>query len=437
MRKFSAFLLTLILLLGSLSAVSGQETAADPDIKSQAAILVQADTGRVMFEKGVDTRAFPASTTKIMTALLAIENLDPQATLSASETAIDIDRDGSNMGLLQDEELTVEQLLYGLLVHSANDAANVLAEAVSGTIPAFVDKMNTRAAELGMTGTHFVNAHGYHDEEHYTTARDLAALAACAMKNDLFRTIVATATYEIPPTNKYKETRILSNNNCLVNPMRDHRYVYSGAAGIKTGHTSDAGSCLVSYAERKGLAYYCVTLNAPVEYTGNYSFLDSIALFNYGFNNFSLKTVSDTEEIVALREVKWAKGNEQAVLSAKGALEVLLPDGYDSSKLTKEVFTEDNIKAPVKKGDILGRLEYSYDGQPIGSVDLIATKDVSKSLVKMIFSTLWGIIFNVWVITPLAVIVLFLILRSMIEAKKQRRAREQRRQEIRRNFYNY
>ena len=294
MGKKVVFLLTLCILLTSVLSVGAEPlTEGGPDIKSTSAILVEAQSGRVVYEKEADAKAYPASTTKIMTALLAVENLDPATVLTASETAIQIDRDGSNMGILSGEELTVEQLLYGLLVHSANDAANVLAEAVAGEISAFVDQMNIRAAELGMTGTHFVNTHGYHDEEHYTTARDLLKLATCAMENELFRKVVATGTYEIPPTNKYKEPRILSNSNCMVNPLRDHRYAYIGAAGIKTGHTSDAGACLVSYAERKGVAFYCVTLNAPVEYEGNYSFLDTIALFDHGFNNFSYKTAPE------------------------------------------------------------------------------------------------------------------------------------------------
>lgn len=432
MRKICLFVVIASILSCFCLPVGAEDV---PEIKAESAILIQAGTGRILMEKNADKKSYPASTTKIMTALLAIENLDPNATLVASETAIDIDRDGSNMGILKDEELTVEQLLYGLMVHSANDAANVLAEAVSGTIPEFVDKMNQRATELGMTGTHFVNAHGYHDEEHYTTARDLATLSACAMENELFRRVVSTTTYEIPPTNKYEETRLLSNSNCMVNRLRDHRYFYEGAAGIKTGHTSDAGACLASYAERNGLAYYCVVLNAPVEYEGNYSFLDTASLFDYGFKAYSLQTVSDMNEIVAVHDVKWSSGGEQAVLSAKTPLTALLPKNYSADKLTREVFTEENMKAPIKTGDILGRMEYFYDGVSLGSVDLVATRDVSRSFLKMIFSTLWHLIFNVWVMTPLTIIVLILILRSMHEAKKQRIARERRRQQVRRDFY--
>ncbi len=428
----------LLLFLMLILTVSGGAVYADeamPEVSSASAMMVQEGTGRVLYEKDVDKRVYPASTTKIMTALLAIEALDPATTVTASETAIQIDRDGSNMGILKDEILTVEQLLYGLLVHSANDAANVLAETVAGDIPSFVVMMNQRAEALGMTGTHFVNAHGYHDPEHYTTARDMMTLAMSAMENPLFRTIVGTPQYEIPPTNQYKEIRYLSSNNALINPMKGHRYLYTGAKGIKTGHTEDAGYCLTSYAERNGLGFYCVTMNSPLDYSGNYSFIDTINLFDYGFKSFALTNVSDVNEIIATRDVKWGKGSDQAILSAKEPLEVLLPKGYDAKKLTHEIYTEENIVAPVAKGDILGRAEYFYDGVSVGSVDLIATRAVSRSFLKMIFLTLWNLIFNAWVMVPLAIIVVILLIRSSIENRKQRRAREKRRQQFRREFY--
>ncbi len=432
MRNVKWIILTVLFTFSSVLFCGAE--AAGPELKSTSAIMMQAGTNRIMYEKNADAKAYPASTTKIMTGLLAIENLAPETELTVSESAIQIDRDGSNMGLLNGEVLTVEQLLYGLLVHSANDAANVLAEAVAGDISGFVDQMNTRAAELGMSHTHFVNAHGYHDDEHYTTARDLLTLAKAAMQNELFRRVVATATYTIPPTNKYPEERILSNNNSLINTARDHRYLYKGAAGIKTGHTSKAGYCLVSYADRDGLGYYCVTLNAPVD-VANASFTDTIALLNHGFKDFTLKTVTNGSEIMATRDVKWAKADEQAILSAAAPLDVLLPVEYDAEKLTHEITVEENIVAPVHKGDILGRITYYYDGDELGSADLAVTRDVSRSYFRMIAGTAYRLVFNVWVMVPLGVVVLFLIVRSMYEAKKQRMARERRRQQLRRDFY--
>jgi len=432
-RKLSVLLM--ILLAISCTPVFARD--AGPDIKSASAILVHEDSGYILFEKNADEKAYPASTTKIMTAFLAIENLDPNQSITVQDSAIQIDRDGSNMGLLNGEIITVRQLLYGLLVNSANDAANVLAEAVAGDVDSFVALMNERAAALGMNGTHYVNTHGYHDSNHYTTARDLLTLSMHAMEQPLFREIVGTAIYEIPPTNKYKETRILSNNNILVNRFRDHRFAYSGAAGIKTGYTSDAGSCLSSYVERNGNGFFCVTLNGPVEAEGSYSFIDSIALFDYAFQDFSPRTVANTTDIVTINEVKWARGDSQLILSAKEPLEVLLPKSYDKSLLTTEITTKEEIVAPVKEGAVLGRLTYLYDGARVGMVDLVATRNVPRGFFKMVFSTLWNIIFSPWVITPLAVIVALLVLRSMAEARKRQRARERRRQQAREEFYRH
>ncbi len=432
MRKFPLLCLILCIFLGSACPVFADST---PELRSDSAILVHAETGRVLFEKNADKRAYPASTTKIMTAFLAIEALNPAAELVASETAIDIDRDGSNMGILRDEVLTVEQLLYGLLVHSANDAANVLAEAVSGSIPAFVDLMNERAASLGMENTHFANAHGYHDENHYTTARDLLKLSAAAMENELFCRIVRTAQYEIPPTNKYTEVRYLTNNNALINPMKGHRYLYSPAIGIKTGYTQDAGACLVSCAEKNGLRYYCVTLNAPTEDLETYSFVDTINLYNYGYSAFSYKNIAGTSDIVATQKVKWSKDGEHVVFTPAAPVSLLLPKDYQKEKLTHEIFVEEKIYAPVKKGDVLGRIEYFYDGQSVGSAELAAERDVKRSLLRMIFGSLFDFIFSAWVMTPLAVIVFLLLLRSYLRAKKRARQRRKQREMARKNFY--
>lgn len=432
--KKTVVCLLIVVLSFCFTPVYAENKTEAPEITAEAAILVQEGTGRVMYEKNVDKKMYPASTTKVMTAMLAIENLDAESTLTASETAVQIDRDGSNMGILAGEVFTVEQLLYGLLLDSANDAANVLAEGVAGDISSFVDLMNQRAAELGMTNTHFMNAHGYHDPEHYTTAKDMSILCQKAIENDLFRQIVATPQFEIPPTNRYKETRYLSSGNALINPMRGHAYLYDGAKGIKTGHTSDAGYCLTSYAERKGLGYICIVLNAKYEYPNNYSFIDTRTLFNYGFKDFSLRNVADVNEIVATHDVRWSKGDEQVLLSAKTPLEVLLPKTYFKDLLTTKITVEEKIKAPVKKGTVLGKIDYFYDGEAVGSVELIAAKDVSRSVSKMIFGTLWGLIFNAWVMTPLTIIVVILLFRKVVEENKKKKAREKKRQDFRREL---
>ncbi len=406
-----------------------------PSVQAQSAILVDKKTGRILFEKNADEKCYPASTTKIMTALLAIEQLNPENIAVASQTAVDVDRDGSNMGILAGEQLSIEQLLYGLMVHSANDAANVLAEEVSGSIEAFVTEMNSRAAALGMTGTNFANPHGYHDDNHYTTARDLYRLADVAMQNELFAKIVATPTYEIPPTEKYDEIRYLSNNNSLINPMKGRKYLYSAATGIKTGHTSKAGNCLVSSAEKDGSSFICVVLNAPNTDGTNYSFADTIALFNYGFENFKTQTISDIDEIMATKEVKWAKKNAQAILTAKEPLSALLPVNYEREKLIKTLSVPDVLKAPIKEGEKIGTITYSYDGITLGEVELINKKAIKKSYLKMIFGTLLSWILSIWVMGPLGILVIILLILRYRELKRQSRRRRQRKYANRRNYY--
>lgn len=435
MKKALSWIGVLLLVFQLAVPVFAENDQKQPDVKAAAAILVDQGSGRVLFEKDADAKHYPASTTKIMTALLAIESLSTADSVTASRTAVDVDRDGSNMGILEGEILTVEQLLYGLMVHSANDAANVLAETVSGSIESFVEKMNARAAEIGMSGTHFANPHGYHDDNHYTTARDLSLLAGIAMQNELFAKIVATPVYEIPPTEKYKETRHLSNNNSLINPMKGRKYLYSAATGIKTGHTSKAGNCLVSSASKDGTSLICVVLDAPDTDGTNYSFADSITLFQYGFDNFKTQTISDTDEILATREVKWAAGNAQAILSTKEPVSALLPVDYDKAALERTIEVPDIIKAPLAEGETIGSITYTYDGITLGKVDVINTKTVKKSYVRMIFGTILHCLLSVWVMVPLGILVIVLLILRWIELKRRQKRRRQRKYASRRNFY--
>ena len=433
MRRIFKGLIVCLILCSTVFS-SFQVLADEIEVSSGAAILMDLKSGRVLFEKNADDKNFPASTTKIMTAILAIENLEYDMVLTASETAIDIDRDGSNMGILNGEMLTVEQLLYGLLVHSANDAANVLAEAVSGSISEFVVLMNDKAKELGMTNTSFINAHGYHHAEHYMSARDLAILSSYAMKNEKFRAIVQTPTYEIPPTEKYQETRYLSSNNMLINPMKGRKYLYSPAKGIKTGHTNDAGFCLASYAEKDGASYICVTMNAPIDENDNHSFKDTINLFEYGFKNYKVKTISDAGEILATAPVKWSSGDAYVSLTTYVALEALLPADFKEVDIKTNINLSEKIKAPIKAGDVLGSIEYSFQETPLGTVDLIAIKDVKRSFFKMIFGSIFDFIFSAWVMIPFFTIVVILLLVRSYNMRKRRKMRQLKRRQNRNLF---
>jgi len=426
-----AYMILGIMLISSFQVSAEEEK---PEIESEAAILMDFNSGKILFEKDADDKNYPASTTKIMTAILAIENLDYSTVLTASEEAIDIDRDGSNMGILSGEQFTVEALLYGLLVHSANDAANVLAEGVAGNISDFVVMMNQKAQELGMSNTNFVNPHGYHDKDHYMSARDLAALSAYAMKNEKFRAIVATPIHELPPTEKYEEVRNLSSNNLLLNYTKGNKYLYEPARGIKTGHTNDAGFCLSAFAEKDGASYVCVTMKSPLKDGENYSFVDTINLFEYAFENYKMKTISDVDEILATAPIKWSNGDDYVRLTTDSALEILLPADFKEEALQTNISFDKKITAPVKKGEPLGTIEYFYNDSSLGVINLVAKEDVGRSNMKMIFGTIFDIIFSAWVMVPFFILVIILLVIRSYNMKKRRKMREMRRRKNRENF---
>ncbi len=403
-----------------------------PEPNSESAVLVDYNTGRILFEKNPDAKLFPASTTKIMTGILAIENLNMDDIVSISQTAIDVDRDGSNMGLLWNEEISILNLVYGLLVHSANDAANALAENVSGSIEEFVALMNKKAQELGMSNTNFENTHGYHNDNHYTTARDLATLCRYAMQNERFRQVVGTPQYQIAPTNKYDEVRYLTSNNALINPNKGRTYLYSPAKGIKTGHTSVAGACFTSYAEKDNMKLICVTMKAG---SSGDSFKDTINLFEYGFNNYSFVEIADTTEVICTREVKWGKGDSHAIINVTSPVMALLPKNYNKEKLTKEFSKEGELTAPVLAGEKIGEVKYIYDGKVIGEASLTVKEDVKRSLSKMIFGTIFKYVVNMWVIVPLGIIAVILLIKRSIAIKRAEEMRRRRRNSNRRNFY--
>ena len=251
-RGFIFLLISMIVLSTSVCAAPGDgaEEGGGFSAESPYVIFMDMNTGRFMYEKNADEKVYPASTVKIMTAILALENCDLEEKCAASQTALDAVPDGVTvMDIMPGEELTVRQLLYGAMLASAADATNVLAEAVSGSIGEFVGLMNDKAKELGMESTNFSNTHGEHDDRTYTTVRDMAALARYAMNNQDFREIIKTEQYTIQPTEKYKEVRNLINTNYMVSRAQRTDYYYGKAIGIKAGYTVEAKSCLVEVAK--------------------------------------------------------------------------------------------------------------------------------------------------------------------------------------------
>lgn len=274
------------------TASDASTSAGFPAITSTSAIIMDAQSGQIIYEKNPHTRQYPASITKILTAYLAIKNGDLDSTITMSDAAVwGIDRNSSHIALDVGEQISVSDALYAVMLVSANEAAWALAEQVSGSLDNFVQLMNDTAKGLGCNDTHFTNANGLHDPEHYTTAYDMALITKEALTSKTFRSYAAETYHEIPPTNMNDETRYLTQGNRMM--LADSEYYYPACEGGKTGYTDDAGGTLVVWAEKNDMQLICVTMGAP-DNTVNYK--DSIALFDYAFNNYTSTTLlSDFE----------------------------------------------------------------------------------------------------------------------------------------------
>jgi D-alanyl-D-alanine carboxypeptidase len=306
---------------------------------------------------------YPASTTKIMTAILAIENCDLTEKATVSQNAVSLVPSGyTNAKLVPGEKLSVEDLLYALMLNSANEAANVLAEHVSGSIDKFVVLMNEKAKELGCKSTNFLNANGMHNENHYTTAEDLAIIANYCMENETFKKIVSTYTYELPTTELYTNNdRIMTNTNALINPKSQYYYEY--AIGVKTGFTTQAGNCLVSCAEKDGIQLICVTLKAgSTTNNSSYRFADSKTLLEYGFENFSLQTLIEKDTIIDNIEVLNAtKGSKNINIVTKESISDFVANDIDVSNADINIQLKENLSAPIYAGDVVGTVTYTIN----------------------------------------------------------------------------
>ena len=297
--------------------------------------------------------------------------------------------------------MSVENLLNCLLIVSANEAANILAEAVAGDVPSFVALMNRRAGELGCSDTHFANPSGLHNNEHYTSAWDIYTFTSEALKYDTFRTIVARKAYDVPPTNVSK-ARALHTTNYLISNWRTRGYVYEYATGGKTGSTPEAGYCLVATAEKGTRSLISVVLGAERvtledKTVLTKSFSETIRLFDHGFDDFKSMDLIDTGEYIQEVPVELSSETNYVVIHPAEGIRRMVPAELELADLERdiELFSE-SVDAPIAEGDVLGKMSISYDGVDYGTVDLVALNDVSASWLltkereaKEFFSQTW------------------------------------------------
>ncbi|MDD6193818.1 MAG: D-alanyl-D-alanine carboxypeptidase [Lachnospiraceae bacterium] len=340
-------------------------------VDSGAAVVMEVETGTILYEKNMNQSYYPASITKVMTALLALENCDLDEIITFSETAVyENEGDTSHIAREVGEEMTMESALYGMMLESANECAWAIGEHVGGTMDEFINMMNAKAKELGCTGTHFNNPNGLPDPDHYVTAHDMALIAQAAYKIPKFQELCGTRAYTIPADNK-KEAYNCNNTHGMISNHRGSEHLYEYAVGGKTGYTDEAGNTLVTYAKKDGMTLLCVVLNSknPAHYN------DTERLFEYCFCNFSVKKVADYVNLPDLEDVK-AVGS----LSDKIDLIRIDPSGVVVLPNTAS-FTDAEAKvSPAKKGSkAVANVEYTYAGKNVGGADIIYEKSKTSS----------------------------------------------------------
>lgn len=340
-----------------------------PQVASQAAIVMEASTGTILYEKNIHDQHYPASITKIMTTLLALEKGNLSDTVTFSHDAV-YNTEGSSIARDVGEQMTLEQCLYAVMLNSANECAYAVAEHIGGTMPAFVDMMNEKAKELGCQNTHFNNPDGLQDENHYTSAYDMALIARAAYQNETFRLITGTSRYTIPPTNKHAEETFLQNHNEMLYAWKTRKYLYDNCVGGKTGYTQAANSTLVTYAQKDGMTLICVVLD--VQSPGQWS--DTRSLFDYCFDNFQLVNVASNENRLSNGTISAGDLNtNKSYVQIDTTGNVVIPK---TASFTDTVATVDDKTA---SGNILGTIQYTYADHSVGSANIITTKPAVKT----------------------------------------------------------
>ena len=393
MRKLKTFAsLLLAVAIAGLSTIAPAFADYDPgfDVDAESVYLINLDTGKVIYEKDADKKIYPASTTKIMTALLALENIPdldaPQVELKLYIQNALSGTGASLAGILRGESFSPRELLYASMLPSGNEAAMMLGDYVGdGSLDYFAEMMNERAAELGAVNTHFVNASGMHDDDHYTTAYDMYLITKAALENETFRQIVSTRYYYAGEDQNGNPLH-WNTTNFLISPGSTYYYPY--ATGVKTGTTDEAGRCLVSTAEKNGYHYLMVMMGAP-QYDSNGEkleenmvFKQSIALYDWAFGSFSNKTLIEKDLGVGEVPLKLARGGKDYLLIKSGEVFTdLLPNEIEASSITLELDLPAVVNAPVKEGEQVGTIRLMLAGEEIGSVPAVAAEQADASLI--------------------------------------------------------
>ncbi len=442
MKKRFVFVILAVLTVLSLGiqTACALETPINFEETAEAVYMINLDTDTVVFEKNADERRSPASITKIMTMALALEMCEnPAETYVTAPDYIWNEFEGINIShcdIKRGETLTMQDLLYGMALQSANEAANIVADYLgNGSISDFVELMNQKAKEIGAVNTHFTNPHGLYGADHYSTAYDIYLIAKYALGVPGFRDLISATTYTALYADKHPEPLNFFTTNQMM--MKNSDYYYEGLEGIKTGTLPEAGKCFVSTATRNGFTYLLVVLGCPAydengdQLAENYAFTDTANFYDWAFSTFRVKTLIEEGRIVAQTDLELTWGKDYLLVMTDGRYSALLPEEVQvSSVVTEPVFNQEAVRAPVKKGDEVGYLRLILAGEEMGRVPLVAAEsaDMSQWLfivdyIERISGSFW---FKFAVIFLVLLVVLYVVL-VIVHNRNRRRYRDVRR----------
>ena len=422
----------------------------EPSVVAHSVVLADLKSDHIIYSKNMDEKVAPASLTKIMTILITIEALEAgECSLSDVITAQDdcrigMESDSSTSDIYPGEQMRLEDLMYCAMLQSANESCNIIGTFLSGSISAFVQRMNDRAAALGCRNTHFANTNGLTDPDHYSTAYDFSLITRAAIGHELFMTICNTRSYTVPPTNKTAEARVLDSTNALIcsDSMYGSGYLYEGASGVKTGYTRAAGYCLISTATRNDVGIICIVmgstgvLNSDREDYGH--FVDTIALYDRAFANYSYRTVLTTSDGIKKATIDLAAGDGTVILRPQSDVSLLLPKDYDDTSMTVTniKLNEEELVAPIASGTVLGTADIYVNGEYYETINLITNMSVEISRNELLRRQFRNVTSSIWfklgVILFVIIIACYIFLVIRYRRLRKQQLREQRLAEIRR-----
>jgi len=459
MKKFKFIPLMLLICLLLSSAAPSAAALEDPSLVAKQVVLVDLDTGRVLYSKNAEAQVSPASLTKIMTGLLAVEAVErgehtwEEMVTAGADCRQGMDESSSTAGIMPGETLSYKDLVYCAMLPSANEACNILGTCISGSISAFVDLMNQRAAELGCVNTHFKNPNGLTADGHYSTAYDMYLMTKEAISHPDFMEICNTINYTVPATNMSGE-RKLANSNALISENSIYNtdgnyYLYEGAAGVKTGYTRAAGYCLISTAQRNGIRVLAVVmgstgvLNSERSDYGNFE--DSVDLYNWVFDNFSYREVVSSAATVQTVDIALAADSGKLALHPQESVSFLLPNDFSDEHVSlMPTVYEDQLTAPIAAGQVLGEAILYVNGENRGVIRLVADREVELSRSEYLRQMFEETFNKTWVKVLIGVVVVLFVLYLALVAHyrrlrrkhmQERRRAEQRRRAERERYY--